>query len=105
MTTVITPPDINDSFSRVVLDGKEYLIRFTYNDTNDYWTFGLYDGEQRPLAAGIKLVPNSPLNFFYQSNGLPDGTFGVLSDLDRVGRRAFLDGKAKFVFIPNQDLE
>lgn len=105
MTTVITPPDINDSFSRVVLDGKEYLIRFTYNDTNDYWTFGLYDGEQRPLAAGIKLVPNSPLNFFYQSNGLPDGTFGVLSDLDRVGHRAFLDGKAKFVFIPNQDLE
>lgn len=105
MTTVITPPDINDSFSRVVLDGKEYLIRFTYNDTNDYWTFGLYDGEQRPLAAGIKLVPNSPLNFFYQSNGLPDGTFGVISDLDRVGRRAFLDGKAKFVFIPDQDLE
>lgn len=105
MTTVITPPDMNDSFSRVVLAGKEYLIRFTCNDTRDYWTFGIYDGEQRPLVAGIKMVPNSPLNFFYQSNGLPDGTFGVLSDLDRIGRRAFIEGKAKFVFIPNADLE
>lgn len=105
MTVVIIPPDMHDSFSRVVLNNTEYLIRFTYNDTGDYWTFGLYDGEQRPLAAGIKIVPNSPLNFFYPCNGLPDGTFGVISDLDRIGRRAFQDGRTKFIFIPNQDLE
>lgn len=105
MTIVITPPDRNDSFSRAVLAGKEYLIRFTYNDTKDYWTFGIYDGEQRPLVAGVKIVPGSPLNYFYQSSGLPDGTFGVLTDLDRIGRRAFLDGKARFIFIPNEDLE
>lgn len=105
MTTVIMPPDLHDSFSRVVLNNTEYLIRFTYNDVGDYWTFGLYDGEQLPLAAGIKLVPNSPLNFFYQCSGLPDGTFGVLSDLDRIGHRALLDGRARFVFIPNSDLE
>lgn len=105
MTEIITPPDLNDSFSRVILDGKEYLIRFTYNDAGDYWTFGLYDGERRPLVAGLKMVPNSPLNFFYQSGSLPDGTFGVLSDLDRIGRRSFRDGQAKFVFIPNKDLE
>ena len=43
MTVVITPPDMHDSFSRVVLNNTEYLIRFTYNDTGDYWTFGLYD--------------------------------------------------------------
>ncbi len=105
MTTIIMPPDLHDSFSRVVLNNTEYLIRFTYNDAGDYWTFGLYDGEQRPLATGIKLVPNSPLNFFYPCSGLPDGTFGVLSDLDRIGRRAFLDCRARFVFIPNSDLE
>ena len=105
MTTIIMPPDLHDSFSRVVLNNTEYLIRFTYNDAGDYWTFGLYDGEQSPLATVIKLVPNSPLNFFYPCSGLPDGTFGVLSDLDRIGRRAFLDGRARFVFIPNSDLE
>ena len=43
MTVVITPPDMHDSFSRVVLNNTEYLIRFTYNDTGDYCTFGLYD--------------------------------------------------------------
>lgn len=31
MITVIEVPDYNDSFSRVVLSGKEYLIRFSYN--------------------------------------------------------------------------
>lgn len=96
---------MNDSFSRVVLCGTEYLIRFTYNAGGDYWTFGLYDQEKRPLVAGVKLVPNAPLNFFYQSNGLPDGTFGVISDLDRVGRATFTEGKARFIFIPAADLE
>lgn len=102
--TIITPPDLNDSFSRVVLDGKEFLVRFTYNDAYDYWTFGIYDQEENPIVAGIKMVPNFPLSFFYESNGLPNGTFGVISDLERVGRSAFLDGKTQFVFIPNADL-
>ena len=35
MITVITVPDYNDSFSRVVLAGKEYLIRFSYNFSGD----------------------------------------------------------------------
>lgn len=105
MTIIITPPDLNDSFSRVVLDGSEYLIRFTYNSTGDDWTFGLYDMERRSRVTGIKLVPRSPLNFFYQSHGLPNGTFAVLTELDRVGRRAFTDEKAQFIFIPTADLE
>lgn len=102
--TFIMPPDLNDSFSRVVLDGKEFLIRFTYNHTCDYWTFGIYDQEQNPMVAGIKIVPNFPLNLYYESSGLPDGIFGVISALERVGRTAFLDEKAQFVFIPNADL-
>lgn len=30
---VIEVPDMNDSVSRIVLNRKQYLIRFTYNDT------------------------------------------------------------------------
>ena len=37
---VISMPDMNDSFSRVVIKGREYLLRLTYNSTGDYWTFG-----------------------------------------------------------------
>ena len=41
--TIIEVPDMNDSVSRVVLSGTAYLIRFTYNDSKDYWKFSLYE--------------------------------------------------------------
>ena len=53
MITVITVPDYNDSFSRVVLAGKEYLIRFSYNFSGDYWTFGIFDHNRNPYVQGI----------------------------------------------------
>ena len=40
--TIIEVPDLNDSMSRVVLNGKAYLIRFTWNDRGGFWKFGLY---------------------------------------------------------------
>ena len=48
MITVIQVPEYNDSFSRVVLNGKEYLIRFSYNYEGNYWTFGSYYGNGSP---------------------------------------------------------
>ena len=50
MISVIKVPDFNDSFSRVVLSGKEYLIRFSYNFEGDYWTFGIYDHNRSPYV-------------------------------------------------------
>ena len=41
--TIIDVPDMNDSISRIVLSGKQYQLRFTWNDTGGYWTFGLLD--------------------------------------------------------------
>ncbi len=97
----IEVPDMNDSLSRIVLMNTPYYIRFTYNDTEDYWKFGVYDSKQNPLVIGIKIVPQFPLNLFYGASKLPDGVFGVYTKKDRVGRNDFLDGTAKFVFIPN----
>jgi len=98
--TVIEVPDMNDSVSRIVLSGKAYLIRFTYNDTGDYWKFGLYTTQNEPIVIGIKVVPSFPLNLFYGVTKLPFGVFGVMSKLDRIGRNDFVDGKAKFFFCP-----
>ena len=39
----IEVPDMNDSVSTLSIDGKEYGLRFTYNERYDYWSFGLYD--------------------------------------------------------------
>ena len=55
--TIIEVPDMNDSVSRVVLSGTPYLIRFTYNDTKDYWKFSLYDSQNVPIAISSERVP------------------------------------------------
>lgn len=96
----IIVPDFNDSFSRAVLSGKQYLIRFSYIDTFDYWTFGLYTTLQEPIVEGIKIVPQFPLNLFYDNRNMPNGVFGVFTELEKVSRDDFLNGKAVFAYIP-----
>lgn len=59
--TIIEVPDLNDSMSRVVLNGKAYLIRFTWNDRGGFWKFGLYDTQSKPIVIGIKIVPRFPI--------------------------------------------
>jgi hypothetical protein len=96
----ISVPDLNDSFSRVVLDGVQYLIRFTWNDTAQRWSFGLFTTQKAPLAQGIRMVPRFPLNLQIVGDTFPQGVFGVYTDLAAVGRRDFMDGKAVFAYIP-----
>ena len=97
---VIEVPDMNDSVSRVVLAGTPYMIRFSYNDTLDYWKFSLYNSQNEPIVIGVKIVPRFPLNVFYGVTKLPNGVFGVMTKLNRVGRNDFSNGKAQFVFCP-----
>lgn len=100
----IDVPDYNDSVSRIVLCGTVYFIRFTYNDTKDYWKFSIYDSLRNPIVIGIKIVPQFPLNLFYGVTSLPDGVFGVFSKLDRIGRNDFINGNAKFMFCPTSQI-
>jgi len=96
----IAVPDFNDSFSRVILDGKLYHIRFTWNDTSRRWSFGLYTMQREPLAVGLRMVPSFPLNIQIVDERMPSGTFGVYSDRESVGRRDFIEGKAVFAYLP-----
>ena len=100
----IDVPDHNDSFSRVVLEDREVLLRFTYNAREDYWAFGVYDNEETPILTMCKIVPNFPLTFFYDGLDLPKGIFGAVTDLAQIGREAFNTTAARFVFIPLSDL-
>ena len=97
---IIEVPDMNDSMSKIVLNDKQYFIRFTYIDTFDYWLFGLHDSQNEPIRTGIKIVPQMPLNLFCGTDEMPDGVFGVLTDLERIGRDDFKTEKAKFIFAP-----
>lgn len=97
---IIEVPDLNDSISRIVLLGKQYQLRFTWNDTGGFWSFGLIDSLGAPLLIGTKIVPQFPLNLFYGTDNLPLGVFAALTEKDRIGRQDFVNGKAQFVFIP-----
>ena len=95
----ITVPDMNDSFSRVVLGGTQYFIRFTWNDTAQRWSFGFYTIQKEPLVQGQRIVPQFPLNLQIVDESFPAGAFGVITDLERVGRDDFNNGRAAFVFL------
>lgn len=96
----IKVPDMNDSISSVELDGKVYLIRFTYNDSKDYWYFGLYDEYEEPVLQGIKIVPNMMLTPFFGFSRIPTGSFICLSSYDKVGRYDFENEIASFLYLP-----
>ena len=95
----ISVPNMNDSFSRVVLDGTQYLIRFTWNDTAQRWSFGLYTIQKEPLVQGQRMIPRFPLNLQIVDDTFPRGIFGVYSDFESVGRDDFINGKAIFAYI------
>ena len=101
----IQVPDMNDSVSTLSIDGIEYGLRFTYNEKYDYWSFGLYDENGDPIIAMTRIVPNFPIFHYYTYTNIPDGIFGCLSDIDTVGRNAFNDLTAEFVYIPLVELE
>lgn len=101
----IDVPDMNDSISVITIDEKEYGLRFTYNEKNDYWSFGVYDEYEEPIVAMTKIVPNFPLLEAYSDSRLPDGIFGCISDFKKVSRHSFVKKDAEFVFIPNAELE
>lgn len=105
MVKYIQVPNMNDSFSRVILCQQEYLLRFLYNSVYDYWTFGVYDLDRNTLLQQRRIVPLAPLTHFDLSVRIPQGIFGCLTNLKHVGRNDFQNGNAEFVFIPWEDLE
>jgi len=51
--TKIHIPREHDSLSDIAINGERLLIRFTYNDTFDHWSFGLYEPK------GARFYPHS----------------------------------------------
>lgn len=98
-TVYIVVPEMNDSFSRIVILGDEYLIRFTYNDTFDFWSFGLYTRNKEPIVQNVKIIPRFPLNLFVGVIGVPYVYFACESKLEHIGRNDFKNGSAKFYYV------
>jgi hypothetical protein len=46
---------------RTVLDGREYVLRFRWNQRAAKWYLSLFDQDESPIYVGVKLVINFPL--------------------------------------------
>lgn len=100
----IKPPNMNDSFSSISIEGKSYFLRFTYNEKGDYWNFGLYDTNKEPIIAMTKIVKDFPILWFYSDEEIPCGEFACISATEEIGRNAFEDGSAEFMYIPYSEV-
>lgn len=100
-----TPPDSNDSLTRLVLNNKEYVFHFSYNYHGDFWTMGIYENYTTPIVTCIKVVPEYPLTHFLEIAELPEGIIFVETTLERIGRKDFVDGNAQFVFVANDEFD
>lgn len=96
--TSIAVPHFHDSFSRIVLKGEVYEIRFSYNNATDCWKFGLFDSRRQPLYQDVKIVPGIPLNHGFCQPPYPKVVFAARSKTDRIGYRNFWDGDAVFYY-------
>jgi hypothetical protein len=68
---------------RTRLDGRDFNLRFLWNQRVDRWSLDINDAEGAPLAVGIRIVSNLSLLDYYQWNpALPPGQL-IAHDLSR----------------------
>jgi hypothetical protein len=46
---------------RTALSGRDYVLRFDWNQRDGHWFLGLYQPSGAPIITGLKLVVNWPL--------------------------------------------
>jgi hypothetical protein len=76
MATLLIPtsPGVPYYVQKTRLDGRDYILRFSYNERIQRWYVGICDEEGTPLLLGLKLVANWPLLRHYRHDPrLPPG--------------------------------
>jgi len=100
----INVPNMNDCFTRISIDGDAYLIRTTYNKTAGLWTLGVYTDENTPIIAGMRIIPNYPMNAFFKDGDMPFGYFTVMTEKDSVDRDDFANDVASLYYVSGHEL-
>lgn len=75
-TTFLVPNAAEVAYSRqkTRLDGRDYVLTFSYNEREDRWYLSLYDDEDKPILLGLKLVSNFPLlRHYHWDERVPPG--------------------------------
>ena len=101
----ITLIDANDFVLSTTLDNDSFKLRFSWNDTGAYWTLGIMDDKSNSIIRNIKLVPNYPLLAQHRISSLPKGEFICVTSNAAIARDDFIDSKAHFVYVPEDELD
>lgn len=64
---------------QITLSGTIFLLKFTWNSLNEFWTMDIRDRDENPILLGIKIVPNYPLLYQYTDIRLPLGEIVCLN--------------------------
>lgn len=65
---------------RTKLDGREFVLRFAWNQGLARWFLDIMADDGSMLVAGLRLVPNWPLLRFYQYDSrVPQGDLRVMT--------------------------
>jgi hypothetical protein len=96
MQTQIFPPQEHDSFSELTIKSERLLVRFTYDDTFDFWSFGIYELNREPIVEGLRIVRNFPLLLYFPRARFGGIDFIAACNRQNIGRRDFWDGNAQF---------
>ncbi len=102
MAVTLPPVEPDEQFPsydyRAVLDNIEYRVVLQYDQRPDRWYLSLFDADDVLIWAGLKLVPDFPLNFRHRNARGPDGILvlidreksGLQCGFEDLGRRFFL---------------
>lgn len=76
-----TTPAVAYYSQRTKLDGRDYLLRFSWNEREERWYVSIFDDEENPLVQSIKIICNWRLLRAYHADPrVPPGEI-VATDL------------------------
>ncbi len=66
---------------RTSLSGRDFVLRFDWNQRDGHWFLGIYDPNGTPIITGLKLVVNWPLLGARTEPLRPPGDFAVIDTM------------------------
>lgn len=92
------------------LEGRQYLLRFTWSARESSWYLRIYDQDQNPIALGIRLVVGWPLLRRFRDPRLPPGILfvGDTSETDQeISQPAELlpNGRCPLMYATSDDAD
>ena len=86
--------------TRVILDGRDYILRFDWHGREERWYFDVLDAAGNVITAGIKIIPNFPLYDRETREDAPPGNFLCIDPEGLPARLVDFGQRSKLLYFP-----